>query len=49
VCTASTDCAAAKYVCGTIAATSGQCLLASGQPCTAGDQCASDGCGGTCL
>jgi hypothetical protein len=48
-CTAATDCAAAKYECGTIGATMGQCLLVSGQPCTVGDQCASDGCSGTCL
>jgi hypothetical protein len=49
-CNANTDCSATKYICGTITATAKQCLLAPGQPCTIGNQCASDGCSGSgCL
>jgi hypothetical protein len=49
VCSAPSDCKNINYTCGTIGVTMGQCLLKSGQPCSADDQCASDGCGGTCL
>ena len=50
VCGTASDCAASKFTCGTIGATSGQCLLKPGQPCVTGNQCASDGCSGSgCL
>lgn len=41
-CSVNTDCASVIYACSKIVA--GECLLAHGEPCTLGQQCASDGC-----